>query len=91
MSNTAHGTPAGYVKHYAASEKPCTACREAHLAANRDHRQGKAKSARVPAILLAELYLNASPEVQVRAEQILGSQRLESFVNRYDAGEAIAA
>ncbi|MBF6460201.1 hypothetical protein IU433_14260 [Nocardia puris] len=81
------GTNAGYHRHRRARETPCAACRAAHATAARAERRrprGDIRQIRVPADLLAALYLNSTVEQQEAAERHLGRPLLDQLVNALD-------
>lgn len=90
-TSTSHGTYARYQKHIRERTQPCAECSAAAASYQRQWRADRARGVHVPAVLLAALYANAPIDLQEITEQVIGTDRLDHYVARLDAGEVIAA
>lgn len=86
-----HGTCYGYQQHRRRDEEPCPACRKAKADYQKKWyaEHGKdphpaVRSHMIPAVLLAELYLNAPIDVQRKVEKQYDRKKLEHAVKLYD-------
>lgn len=89
MSAVRCGTNAGYVTHIQKRESPCEPCGDAHheyqLAYQRARRMGQGLTrVQIPTALLAELYLNSTPELQESVEHHFGVRVVDAMVARHD-------
>jgi hypothetical protein len=90
-----HGTASGYTAHRRRHEVPCRDCTDAHSAVSVARLRADGRPARaagryttIPTTVLADLYLNATPAAQERAEQATPDGVLDLAVKRYDQENA---
>lgn len=80
-----HGTPAGYNRHLAADEAPCTACNDAKNDYRKLVRARTASRMQMPVNLIAGLYLAAPIKLQEMVEEYLTAPAIDALVARLDS------